>query len=168
MRREKIQDITYVALCTAVLAVISQLAIPVGVVPLTLQTYAVALIGYFLGLRRGLITVGIYIALGALGAPVFAGFGAGMGVLLGYTGGFIFGYIPYVLLTSIKGTRVSRIANGTVGLLLCHTAGAIQYMLLSSLDFVTAIMAVSVPFLLKDIILTVLAFFTSEAIKKRI
>ena len=53
MKRERIRDITFVALCVAIMAVVSQLAIPFGPVPFTLQAFAVSLIGYFLGLKKG-------------------------------------------------------------------------------------------------------------------
>ena len=58
----------------AVLAALSQIQIPMpSGVPVTLQTFAVALTGYVLGWQYGLASTAIYILLGAIGLPVFAG-----------------------------------------------------------------------------------------------
>ena len=79
---------------TAVLAVLSILQIPMPTgVPITLQTFAMALCGYVLGWQSGVAATLLYIVLGTVGVPIFAGMSAGPGVLFGYTGGFIFGFI---------------------------------------------------------------------------
>jgi biotin transport system substrate-specific component len=99
MKKEKIKSITYVALFVAIIAVVSQIAIPMpSLVPITLQTLVIAMCGYLLGLKRGLVAIIVYIALGAVGAPVFSSFQGGFSVLIGYTGGFIWGFIPLVIL----------------------------------------------------------------------
>ena len=95
MRKDNVRSITYIALCASIMAVLSQLAIPIGAVPLTIQTFVVSLIGFFLGGKRGLASVILYIAIGAVGAPVFANLQGGFFVLIGYTGGFIWGYMPF-------------------------------------------------------------------------
>ena len=169
MKREKIRDITFVSLCVAILAVMSQLSIPVGAVPITLQVLAVSLIGYFLGAKRGVLTVVIYILLGTVGAPIFSGFQGGIGVILGYTGGFIFGFIPLVLLCGINMQKTwLKILFGIFGLTLCHLIGTFQYMLLSKLSFISALVAVSLPYIIKDVILTVIGCFVSSTLKKRL
>ena len=91
--------LTLSAVFTAVIAVCSQISIPLPVgIPITLQTFAVALCGFTLPLPCALASIGVYIALGAVGAPVFSSFGGGIGVLIGKTGGFIFGFIAMTLL----------------------------------------------------------------------
>lgn len=169
MKRERIKDITFVSLCVAVLAVISQLSIPIGAVPITLQVFAVSLIGHFLGLKKGTLTLIVYILLGVVGAPVFSGFQGGVGVILGYTGGFIIGFIPLVVLCGINCNKTwLKIALGVFGLTLCHLIGAFQYMHLSRLDFSASILAVSLPYILKDIILVVAGYIVSSVLKKRL
>lgn len=59
---------------------------PTGV-PITLQTFAMALCGYVLGWQLGISATLLYIVLGTVGVPIFAGMSAGPGVLFGYTGG---------------------------------------------------------------------------------
>ena len=76
--REKtpLRRMTAASVFAALIAVLSQLAIPTpSSVPLTLQTFAVVLAGACLGPLWGAISAAVYLALGVLGAPVFAGFG---------------------------------------------------------------------------------------------
>ncbi len=91
----KVKDMTLIAMFAAIMAVCSWISIPAPV-PFTLQTMAVFLAVGLLGGKRGTIAVAIYILLGAVGLPVFAGFSGGLGTLLGLTGGYIFGFLAYV------------------------------------------------------------------------
>ncbi|WP_254769020.1 biotin transporter BioY [Salinilacihabitans rarus] len=76
-------------LFAALLAVGAWIAIPISAVPGTLQTFVVFLVGLYLGPYWGTASVVLYLAVGAVGAPVFAEFSAGFGVLLGPHGGFL-------------------------------------------------------------------------------
>jgi biotin transport system substrate-specific component len=62
-------------------------------VPLTLQTLAVILVGAALGAKRGTLALLLYLAEGAAGLPVFSGGRAGLGHLLGPTGGYLAGFV---------------------------------------------------------------------------
>lgn len=62
-------------------------------VPQTAQTLAVVATGILLGWRRGALATGVYLMLGVLGLPVFAGGTGGLGRLVGPTGGFLVGFI---------------------------------------------------------------------------
>ena len=93
--REKITNIVMVGVFAAVLAVLSQISFPLpSGIPVTLQTFAVALCGYALGCKRGTLAVLVYIVLGAVGLPVFANFSGGFGSLVGLAGGYIYGFLP--------------------------------------------------------------------------
>lgn len=76
-----------------VIALLSQLEIPLRPVPITLQTLAVLLVGASLGWRRGALSVLAYLLAGAAGLPVFSGGGAGLVKLLGPTGGYLAGFL---------------------------------------------------------------------------
>jgi biotin transport system substrate-specific component len=95
LKKLTIREMVPVALFAALTAVMAQISIPVGFipVPITGQTLAVMLAGALLGARLGAFSQLIYILLGAVGLPVFAQGRAGLGVLLGPTGGFLFGFI---------------------------------------------------------------------------
>ena len=77
----------------ALTAICSQVAVPWIPVPFTLQTFSVLLCGLILGSRRGALSQLIYLAGGAAGLPVFAGFNRGFLTLAGPTGGYLFGFV---------------------------------------------------------------------------
>ena len=77
------------------------MAVPMGPVPITLATLCVYLAAGLLGPWRGAAAVGLYLALGAVGMPVFAGFSAGFPVLFGPTGGFLWGYLLCVMVAGL-------------------------------------------------------------------
>lgn len=99
MKQTKIRDLAYIAVFTAIIAVLAQISIPMpGGVPFTLQTLAVPLAGVVLGPKRGTLSALLYILLGFVGVPVFTGFTGGPGHILGVTGGFIIAFPLMALL----------------------------------------------------------------------
>ena len=90
-KRISVYDLVMVALFAALIAVCAWVTVP-GSVPFTLQTMGVFLAVGLLGGKRGTLAVLIYILLGCVGLPVFAGFSGGIGVILGSTGGYIVGF----------------------------------------------------------------------------
>ena len=127
-----INDITLIALFTAVIAVCSWISIPAAV-PFTLQTFAVFLTAGLLGGKRGTITVIVYILLGAVGVPVFSGFTGGIGHLLGPTGGYIIGFIFSALVMWFAEKRFGRslrvlAASMVIGLIVCYAFGTAWFM----------------------------------------
>ncbi|MGF2614385.1 biotin transporter BioY [Rossellomorea vietnamensis] len=88
-------DITMAAMFAALMAIGANLTsmLVIGGVPITLQTFFCVLAGLILGSRLGAISMTVYALIGLVGAPVFAGFTGGPGVLLKPTFGFILSYI---------------------------------------------------------------------------
>lgn len=157
------------ALCTAIIAVLAQISIPMPFgVPISLQTFAVALCGYFLGWKYGLISIACYLLLGVIGLPVFTGLKGGIGILMGVTGGFLVGFVIMVTCCGLglKRKAVVSILFGVIGLLLCHALGVIWFAYVSSNALWTSLMAVSVPYLPKDILSVIGAYYLSGIIKK--
>ena len=103
-------DLAYAAVCAALMAVCSWISIP-ATVPFTLQTFAVFCTLGLLGGRRGTAAILVYLLLGALGVPVFAGFSGGIGILFGTTGGYLLGFILMGLVYWI-GEQMSRDSRG--------------------------------------------------------
>ena len=88
------RDLGQIVIFAALIAALTLLgAIQVGALPITLQTLGVLLAGASLGPKKGPLAVLLYLALGAIGLPVFAGGSAGVGVVFGPTGGFLFGFV---------------------------------------------------------------------------
>ncbi|MDR1651073.1 MAG: biotin transporter BioY [Synergistaceae bacterium] len=87
------KDISQIGLFTALIAVMAQISIPMPLgVPMTMQTFAISLAGVMLGAKKGALSALAYALMGAVGAPVFAGFRGGLGIVLGPTGGFIISF----------------------------------------------------------------------------
>lgn len=160
--RNKIEKMAYVGVCTALIIVLSQMSIPMpSGVPITLQTFAIALCGYILGSKLSAISTIIYVSLGAIGLPVFANFSGGIGSLVGYTGGFIWGFIIMAFLCGLGNYVNSKILSvilGIVGLLACDVCGAFQYGTIAGMDFISSFLLVAAPYLIKDIICVILAY----------
>lgn len=87
------QQVLLIFICSLLIAVTAQISIPLKPVPLTGQTFAVLYISALSGKKRGVLTVIVYLAQGALGLPVFAGGKGGILHLIGPTGGYLFGFI---------------------------------------------------------------------------
>ena len=169
-KRISTKNLVLTGMFTAVLAVLSQISIPMpSGVPVTLQTFAVALCACVLGWKFGAASVLVYLLLGAVGVPVFAGFNGGLGVIVGATGGFLIGFLPMVVLTGLftpAKNKVGTVACSVLGLGICHLLGTVQFMLVMERGFVESFLLVSVPYLFKDVISVVLAFAVGAAIKK--
>lgn len=125
------KTIVTVGMFTAVLSVLSILTIPMPTgVPVTLQTFAMALCGYVLGWKKGTSSTLIYILLGTVGVPVFAGMTGGPSWLAGYSGGFIWGFIFLTMLCGVGMAQKQiwlRVLLGLAGLAVCHLLGVIQF-----------------------------------------
>ena len=90
--RSKTYDMVYIAIFAVIMAICSWISIPMEV-PFTLQTFGVFIAVGILGGKRGTLAVLVYILLGAVGVPVFAGFTGGIGVLFNTTCGYIVGFL---------------------------------------------------------------------------
>lgn len=89
----RVRHIALVVTGTLFVSLCAQVVIPTQPVPFTGQTFGVLLVGGALGFRRGLVALLLYLAIGALGVPVFAQGASGAGVLQGVTGGYLVGFV---------------------------------------------------------------------------
>ena len=126
-----VRDMAYIAMFAVVMAVCSWISVPY-VVPFTLQTFGVFLAVGVLGGKRGTLAVLIYILLGCVGVPVFAGFSGGIGVVLGSTGGYIVGFLVQALvmwaMERLPGNQtVVTIISMVLGLIGCYAFGTVWF-----------------------------------------
>ena len=151
-----VRTICMVAMFTAVISVLSIMQIPTPWgVPFTLQTFAMALCGYVLGWKYGTLSTILYILIGAIGVPVFAGMSAGVGILTGATGGYLFGFIIMTFLCGIGRVYMKKGVKGIVwlvvfsalGLAACHILGIIRLKYVANLSWAVAAIKGSVPYL---------------------
>ena len=170
-RKSSIHDLVFIAVMAAVLAVLAQFSIPMpSGTPLTLQTFAVALCGSLLGVRKGVASVGVYLLLGAIGVPVFASFRGGLGVLFGITGGFLFGFLALAAACGWGRDKkmLSSFLMGIVGLIVCHLAGVLWGSKISSTPLWPSFLMFSAPYLLKDALSIWLAMLLARRIVKQL
>ena len=142
--------------------------LPTGV-PVTLQTFAMAFCGYVLGWKLGGASSALYLILGAIGVPVYAGMSGGFGALLGPAGGFIFGFIPMAMLCGAgikKGFPGKPFVLGIAGLAVCHAFGVVQFSIVTGNTIPASFLAVSVPYIVKDVISVVVAEILGAAVRK--
>lgn len=173
MRTDKaaraLRGMTSAALFAAMVSVMSQLALPMpSGLPLTLQTFAVCLCGYFLGVKSGITSIAVYILLGALGAPVFSGLRGGIHHLLSLSGGFIVGFIPLAALCG-AGRKLKpylAVIVGICGVLCCHVIGAVWHSYVSGTDIAGSLIFVLTAFGIKDIASCIAAYAVFTAIKR--
>ena len=171
----RVVDLTYMAVGAALTAVCSWISIP-STVPFTLQTFAVFCVLSLLGGKRGTVSIVIYILLGAVGMPVFAGFTGGIGILLGTTGGYIIGFIFMALLFWLAehffGNALPvRIVSMLAGLLVCYAFGTGWFLWVyarqsGAVGIGTALSWCVLPFILPDLAKMALAVGIAGRVKK--
>ncbi len=165
-------QIVRIPLCTAVITVLSQIAIPFNAgIPITLQTLAIALTGFILGKKEGALAVSVYLLLGLAGVPVFAFFTSGPVELFGITGGFLWGFIIMAFICGFavqKNSMAIKIILSLTGLAACHLFGVIQFSFFAKTALPEAFVTASLPYILKDIISVLLAYWVSVPLKKAI
>ena len=165
--KHRTRHMAYTALFAALIVLCSFIAVPTQP-PFTMQTFAVFGAALCLGARRGAAAVGLYLALGAVGVPVFAGFGGGIGYLLGASGGFALGFLPAAWIAgrlAERGRGGMRILGCAAGLFICYTFGLLWYVWIFSRGSVgigTAAAVCVLPFVIPDAIKIALALALSR------
>ena len=152
-----VRDMLYTALFTAILCVVAPFSISVGPIPLSFATLVIYIAAGSLNWKLSALSVMLYIALGAIGVPVFSNFEGGFYKIAGLTGGFIIGYIPLALATGFSmelagGKLFFFISGMVIGTVLLYTLGTAWFMLQSGATLTVALMGCVVPFLIGDAI----------------
>ena len=160
--QSKIKKMATMAMLVALLVVCSQLAVPVGNVPITAQTAAVMLIALLLSPGYAALTVLVFILAG----------GIGLGVLLGPTGGYLYGFVAAAaLISAIAGRQFSwlrSIAGCTAGLLFVYLFGAVQLKLLLDLESYGAAFALGgIPYIFFEPIKIAVAVVAAKMLQSR-
>lgn len=167
-----------IALMAALTAVMAQIVVPTPLVPFTMQVLAVVFAGYILGPRYGAMAMLVYLLLGAVGVPVFAGFGAGLGSLLGPSGGYLWSYplaaaLAGLAAPALAGSRrpvamVWGVGSGLVALVVIYALGATWLSVQAGLSPGAAFAAGVAPFVVFDAVKVVFATVLAAAVAPRI
>jgi len=145
----RLRDLVLVALFAGLMAVLAQIsiAVPLLPVPITLQVVGLMLTATLLGGRLSALAMVVYVLLGLIGAPVYAGGHSGLSVLLGHTGGYLLSYPFAALLTGWLVQRRPTLGYGgallatVAGMVIVYALGTLQLGLVLHLPLLKALWA---------------------------
>lgn len=195
------RSLAFCGLTIALMAVSAWISIPLGPVPFTLQTFVMVFALIALTPGQCLASIGGYLLIGAIGVPVFSSMRGGIGVLLGPTGGFLWGYligaaVALVLLRAFdhgrafsarKGegnpskdaplraasrqgrfTIAASFAAALLFIVIMYACGWAQYMAVSGMGPEASFATAVAPFIVVDLVKTVVGVFTARAVRRAI
>lgn len=172
-------QLTLTAVMAAVICVLGpiSMAIPISPVPISLASMAVYLAVTVLGMKLGTLSCLIYLLLGLVGLPVFAGGSAGAAKLFGPTGGYLIGYLFLALIagafvgryTENKWKSIAFAALGMVlGTMVLYALGTAWLAYSAGMDFQAALWAGVIPFIPGDLVKMVIAVLLGSAVRGRL
>lgn len=170
----KTRNLILSGLFAAMMALLAQISIPLPFtpVPVTGQMFGLFLVSAILGGTWGAISILTYVLMGAVGFPVFSFAQGGLHILLGPTGGYIWGFIPGgYLLGSFIQKRDSYFAM-FLGMFLCifavYILGTLQLAFIAGLGLSQTLLLGVFPFLPLDIVKAAAAAGLSLALRRRL
>ena len=190
----KTREIAQIALCIAILAVCAWVTIPLGAIPITLQMFAITFALVLLPPKAFITAIAGYLLLGAVGLPVFSGMRGGIGVLLGPTGGYLWGYFIGGALGALlmqmlykalqvplrngvpmlkrpedrKKSLLIAFAGSAVYILTAYALAWAWFMVVSEVGPWASFLATVAPFILLDAAKVVLAAISAQAVLRAI
>lgn len=170
MSVEKLRFIVLSSLMAGLMAVGAYLHVPIGPVPIVLTNLFVLLAGLLLGSRWGAVSAAIYLLIGAIGMPVFAGGKGGFAHLLGPTGGYLFGFVLCAWIVGLISERFRHSLLGgiiavVIGSLLIYGLGVPWLKTVTKMSWNKALAAGMVPFLIGDAMKAVVAILLARAVR---
>ncbi len=154
---EKLRMVVLASLMAALTAVGAYIYVPIGPVPIILATLFAILSGLLLGSRWGSASMALYLLVGAIGLPVFAGGKGGFVHFMGPTGGYLFGYLVAAWVTGFisersRGTMIPDIIAVVAGSLALYAMGVPWLKVVTHMSWTKALMVGVLPFLIGDAI----------------
>lgn len=166
-------QLSVTALMTAVMCVLGPLSVPIGAVPISLTNLVICLAAWLLGARLGTLSVLVYLLLGAVGLPVFSGYGAGLAKLAGPTGGYLVGF----LLTACIGGWFIEHSNGrplpsavglALGIAASYVLGTAWFVIQMQCDLGYALTVCAWPFIPFDLLKIAVSVPLGALIRRRL
>ena len=155
------------ALFAGAMAVCAWLAVPIPDIGFTMQTFGVFLALGLLGGKWGSVSIGLYLLLGLVGLPVFSGFRGGPGVLLGVTGGYLWGFlISGLVYWALE--RFGKLPAMVCGLLACYACGSLWFLQYSGGGLGLVLLRCVVPYLIPDGVKLFLAWTLSKRLSRHL
>ena len=174
--RERIKNMVLIALFAVIIAVCAWIHIPTLPIPYSMQNFGVFIAIGILGGRRAFFAIAVYLAIGAVGIPVFSGFTGGFGRLFGETGGFLLGFLAIALISwcitsFFKRGTASVFVSILIGQLVSYAIGVFWYWFFyaeggSDASFSGILAMCVLPFLIPDIVKIFVATVISDRVKR--
>lgn len=173
MRNNRLKMMIVSALFAAIIAVSAQIMINIPPVPFTLMTIAVMLTATILGRKYGTLAVSVYVLMGIVGIPVFAGMKAGLGIIIGPTGGYLVAVIPAAFfigwyLEQFGHAKLQAIIANMIAVFIILAIGTIWLKVVAELPWGGAFKGGMLPFVLPDLVKAVVAAVVGVIIKNRL
>lgn len=165
--RFPVKSMTRAAFFAALMVVCAWISLPVGDIAFTLQTLGVFMALGILGGKLGSVAILIYLLLGAVGLPVFSGFRGGIGMLVGVTGGYLWGFLLSGLIYW-SAEKLGRLPAMLLGMLGCYAAGSLWFFFYSGGGMEFILLRCVVPYLIPDGIKILLALHLSRRLSPHI
>jgi biotin transport system substrate-specific component len=167
---ERLRSLVLASLMAALTAVGAYIFIPMGPIPIVLTNLFVLLAGLLLGGRWGLASIGLYLLVGAIGLPVFAGAKGGFAHFLGPTGGYLIGFALAAWMTgSVSERSRGRLAVDIIavilGSLIVYALGLPWLKVVTKMSWNKTFMAGMVPFLIGDALKASAAIALARAVR---
>ncbi|MCI8937526.1 MAG: biotin transporter BioY [Lachnospiraceae bacterium] len=166
------KNLALIGLMSAVLCILGPISLPIPIspVPISLGMLGVYLTVYILGMKKGTISVCIYLLLGLVGLPVFTAFGSGIGKVLGPTGGYLLGYIFIALIFGFfidkwKTNQVFIFLGMILGTAVCYLLGTAWLAKQGGMSFAAALAAGVLPFIPGDLAKIVLTMLVAAPVR---
>ncbi len=159
------KKVAFISLFTVLIAVGAQISIPLGTVPITLQMLFIFLAGLLLEPFDALLSLVLYLLIGAIGLPVFANFSGGLSHLFGPTAGYLYAFPISAFVIAFLRKKINPYVAGTVGLAIVYLLG--WFVLgLKIHNFQKAFLVGVAPFILVDSVKMVVAVVISKKLEK--
>lgn len=173
MEQKELQQGVLCSLFTAFMIVGAQTTIPLPLVPFVLTDFFIILAGLVLGSRWGAMSVMLYLLLGAIGLPVFAGFSGGYHHFLGPTGGYLVGFLMAATIAGIiaphhKPAIWRDVLAAIVGQLSLYILGVSWLVVGQKMSWNAAIVAGVLPFLVGAAIKLSVAVLIAPILRRQI
>ena len=168
--KRKIYKLTVCSLMAAVMCVLGPLSIPIGPVPVSLTNFVIFLTVFLLGSKLSVVSCLVYLALGAVGFPVFSGFQGGLQKLAGPTGGYLIGFILMAFISGLVLEKANRkviitIIGMFVATLVDYLFGTVWFVFQMKCGVWYALTVCVFPFIIFDIIKIVIAMLIGQSLR---
>ncbi|OAA90206.1 biotin transporter BioY [Clostridium ljungdahlii] len=176
MKKElTVRDIIYAALLAAIISILGYIIVPLpfSPIPITGQSLAVMIAGCILTPVQAGLSMLIFLFLGCIGIPVFSGGRAGIGILVGKSGGYFIGYLIGAVVISILTRKNKSVVNMLLACLLggigvVHFLGAEWLGFITNIGMKKAFIIGSLPFLPGDLLKAIVGIFISSRLNKEL